>query len=35
MTIKEFKVFVELDHIHMEQMPWKYVKMRFSVNIND
>ena len=35
MMIKDYKLLIELEHIHMEQMPLKYVKVRYSVNIND
>ena len=28
MMIKDYKLLIKLEHIHMEQMPLKYVKVR-------
>ena len=33
--IRDCKFLIKLQHIHMEQMLLKYVKVRCSVNIND
>ena len=33
--MKYYKLLTELQHIHMEQMFLKYVKVRCEVNIND
>ena len=35
MMIKDYKLSIELEHIHMEQMYLKYVKVIWKVNIND
>ena len=33
--IKDYELLTEMQHIHMEQMLLKYVKLRYQVNIND
>ena len=35
MKIKDYKLLIELEHMHMEQMLLKYVKVRWKVNIID
>ena len=35
MMIKDYKLLIKSQHIHMEQMLSKYAKVRCKVNIND